>query len=419
MVIACFRLIRCKLAVQNNQFWGFEKVLKTNAVLLTFVSVFVALFSQKDLQAQSATNLKYSPELGCTYEIGRILRIYPDLPAIDYTGICRLDIDFNTYGAQWWNKAYGYPTLGCQLASGWLGNNDVLGAFFAVVPNLRFKLFAAKHNEFYTRVGMGFAYFTKPYNRETNPGNMLIGSAITNITSLQFMYSRALSPSYWVNAGVGFLHFSNGHTQLPNVGLNMPSLQLGISIREFGTPIVEPTKEMNVLASNELTMDAIVGLGFHEFGETTEPTGGIKYPVYSFGLALSRNLGTIHVVQLGFTYTYYTSFRDYIVNQSFFNEQLSLNASTFALYAGHEFVLGQFGLDLKLGMYLYNPFRRKYNREVLDKPNGFKDISTNKLGINFYFSDTRLKRKGLYMGMHIKANLGQADFAEFSMGYRF
>lgn len=393
------------------------KAYKLHMLLLAFVLTMLA--PENVLQAQRTSRYAYKPEFAGTFEIGRILRIYPDLPAIDYTGISRLDFDFNTYGAQWWNKAYRYPTLGCQFATGWLGNNDVLGAFFAAVPNLRFKLFESKRNAFYTRVGMGFAYFTKPYDRETNPGNMLIGSAITNITSLQFMYSRALSTACWVNAGVGFLHFSNGHTQLPNVGLNMPSLQLGISIREFGTPIVEPTKEVNVLASNEITMDAIVGLGLHEFGETTEPTGGIKYPVYSFGLALSRNLGTIHVVQLGFTYTYYTSFRDYIVNQSFYNEQLGLNASTVAVYAGHEFILGQIGLDLKLGLYLYNPFRRKYNREVLLKPTSFKDISTNKLGINFYLSDTRLKRKGLYLGMHIKANLGQADFAELSMGYRF
>lgn len=417
MVIACFTVSVCKLAVKNKEVWSSVKTLQTWALLIAFTVVFVG--SQNHLYAQSVPHLGYYPELGGTVEIGKILRIYPNLPAMEYSSISRLDLDFKTYGAQWWNKAYAYPTIGCQLASGWLGNTEVLGGFLAIVPNLRFKVFSATHSEFYTRIGMGFAYFTNPYDRETNPTNMLIGSAITNITSIQFMYSRALAPNFSVNAGVGFLHFSNGHTQLPNVGLNMPSLQLGLSLREFGFPVAKPLHDSDNFSSKRLRMDAIVGLGMHEFGETTEPTGGIKYPIYSLGFALSRNLGTIHVVQLGFTYTYYTSFRDYIVNQSFFNEQLGLKAATVSVYAGHEFILGQFGLDLKLGLYLYNPFRRKYNREVLNKPNGFKDISTNKLGINYYFLDTRLKRKGLYVGMHIKANLGQADFAEFSMGYRF
>lgn len=409
--------------LKTSVFSGFvwPKTPITNRRLL-FYGVLLSSFLAIGFQghAQSAPQQQTSSfELGGALELGKILKIYPDLPPIGNVWTYKLDFDWKTTGRQWWNKAYRYPTLGCQVVVGSLGNPEVLGVFAAVLPNLRFKLFGAGHHQVYTRIGMGFAYFNKPYNQQSNPTNLLVGSALTNITSLQLVYSAGVSRFLSLNAGVGFQHFSNGHTQLPNVGINMPSAQLGFSLLMYQKPVHKLVNVQDSTPNREYTMDAIVGLGWHEFGETTEPTGGIKYPVYSFGLAISKNLGTIHVVQLGVTYSYYTSFRDYIAYQSFFNEQLALNASTFSIYAGHEFILGHLGLDLKLGAYLYNPFRRKYNHEVLNKPNGFKEISTNKLGINYYFSDTRLNRKGLYIGLHIKANLGQADFAEFSMGYRF
>jgi hypothetical protein len=389
-----------------------------NKVFIRITVFLLCLILLKQAVAQRDTIEPRNFGISFTVEAGKILKIYPVFPELKPALISRLDLDWQTQGRQSWNKHFNYPVTGIQLVYGSLGNNDVLGTMAAVIPNLKFRLFPGHKGNVSLRFGMGFAWFSKPYDAFDNPENLLVGSAITNITSLQLMYSTGLFHAVQLQAGAGFLHFSNGQTQLPNVGINLPSLHLGLGYRPHYER-KEVDIRVDLMPSTDIKMNLEFGLGWHEFGETTEPTGGIKYPVYSVGISLSKNTGYIHNWQLGLWLNHYASFRDYIVSQDFYDEQVWLNSSTLILYAGHEFMLGRLGLDTKFGLYLYNPFRRKYNDDVLLKQNNFKELSSNKLGVNYYFFDTKTTRNGLFIGIHIKANLGQADFAEISAGYRF
>ena len=78
------------------------------------------------------------------------------------------------------------------------------------------------------KLGTGFAWFTNPYDKIDNTENKLVGSHITNATELSLAVWFAFLPEWRIEAGTSFLHFSNGHTSIPNLGLNDVTAKVGI-----------------------------------------------------------------------------------------------------------------------------------------------------------------------------------------------
>jgi hypothetical protein len=349
---------------------------------------------------------------------GRILRNYPDFPDRSMSFFAGADLSVKTRGNRPWHYFLGYPEAGAVVWYGIPGNDSVLGRIAGICPYLGFDLGRpGSRTMLHLRYGMGFAWISRPYHRTQNPTNNLSGSHLSNVTTLEFMLRQTLAPAWKASAGVGFMHFSNGHTQLPNLGTNIPSLVVGLQY----TPQVKLVTPDTSLAGypRPLQFGVEFGLGWHEFGESTEPVGGAKYPVYSVGFMLSKLTHPVHLWQAGIFINYYTSFHHFIVSQEMYQNRQALHAATVVLFAGHQLMMGRLGLDVKMGLYLWNPFRRKYHTEIIQKPEPLKMLSSNKLGVNYYFFDPARNAFNLYVGIHIKANLGQADFTEFSLGCRF
>ncbi|MBO4826627.1 MAG: acyloxyacyl hydrolase [Prevotella sp.] len=81
---------------------------------------------------------------------------------------------------------------------------------------------------------LGVTFGWNPYNADTNPDNRVIGSKVTAYIDADFYLNWRLSSHFDINAGVSFSHFSNGNTQLPNSGLNIAGLKVGIVYRTNG-----------------------------------------------------------------------------------------------------------------------------------------------------------------------------------------
>jgi hypothetical protein len=46
-------------------------------------------------------------------------------------------------------------------------------------------------------------------------------------------------------------------------------------------------------------------------------------------------------------------------------------------------------------------------------------FNSNKLGVNYYLFNTKRGGGNLRLGLYIKANMGQADFVEWQVGWLF
>jgi hypothetical protein len=266
---------------------------------------------------------------------------------------------------------------------------------------------------------MGFSAFNKPYNINTNPTNFLIGSPITNMTVISLCARYAVASNWNMYTGVSFFHFSNGHYELPNVGVNVPEVEMGLKYYLKGRPLYTGTDTTNAAQYNhKFHLNLFAGEGLHQFGSAGKPTGGLRYAVYQGGIYVVKRAGSIHNWQAGFLLNYYTDYYSYIVDQELFSTNQRLQSFTLTAFAGHEFILNHVGLLTQVGFNLYNPFYEKVN---VDQVQGFSDTYlTTKIGIIYYVNNPMFNLKNrLYFGIYLECHFTEADFAQLGMGYSF
>ena len=148
----------------------------------------------------------------------------------------------------------------------------------------------------------------------------------------------------------------------------------------------------------------------------------------------------------GFYYRFYEHYYDYIRNNgALVDEQLPHfksnpfgYATNFGLFATSELLLGHVGFEFDLGLNIYKPFykidwqlNQGYSYEnnngetfvVLGELDWYYEIKrtvSSRMGLKYYlWSTTNSPKDNMYIGAHINANLGQADFTELSIGYTY
>ena len=323
-----------------------------------------------------------------------------------------------------WAKYYNYPETGLSFFGSYLGNNKIYGNQFSLSPYIQFKL-NNKSKPFYIKLAIGASYFTTHFDSISNTDNVAIGSSFT------WGFQAFLYKSIYHNNGVhlrlggGYSHASNGHTQLPNFGLNSGLLSLAAQFYNPKKEVKQLTSTVSKQKSKNLFINFRQGLGFHELGATAEPVGGIKREVYtsslSFGVVFNKHLK----IRSGFAYRYYEQYNNYIKeteNPDFINNPI-LSSSNLYFFIGSEFLMGHVGLDVMGGLNLYKPFYKEFNT-AYEKNDGvkylLKKLFTTRMGLNLYLLDAnKLPKHNVFIGAHINANFGQADFTEFNLGYQF
>ncbi len=322
-----------------------------------------------------------------------------------------------------WGKYYNFPESGFSVFASNLGNNHIYGNQFSLLPYISFKL-KEKEKPWFLKVGIGMSYFTTYFDSINNPKNVAIGSSFTWAFEA-FLYKTIYkSNNITYRIGAGYSHASNGHTQLPNFGLNSALLSFSTQFHsnnesnsnfEILTKKYKDTKHYFLQFRN--------GVGFHELGATAEPVGGTKREVFTTAISGGIIFNNHLKIRTGFAYRYYEQFRHYVfVNQTEeYLNHINWSASNIYFFAGCELLMSHFSLDVSGGLNLYKPFYKEFN-SVYEKNRGFryeiKKWLNSRMGLNLYlFNTNKNPTHNVYMGAHINANFGQADFTEFNLGY--
>jgi hypothetical protein len=355
--------------------------------------------------------------------IGKILNNMPEMPDRTLSVFGDINIAWQTRGKQIWNQYYKYPQVGLLVSAGYLGNNDILGHSISVVPNLSIRLSNWKKVNIYILLGAGLSYFTKIYDEIDNKENGLIGTKITNKSLVAFDLNYHLSKHFVLTAGVSASHYSDGHFQLPNFGMNIPAINIGVKYFPTTFPREYYKYDSLITYNKNLLFNLKFGIGYHEFGTTIKPTGGPKYPIYSATAYLSKRLNTILNFQFGINYNYYTSYYDFIISQEYYTSHKHFRASSIIAFMGVEFFIGKFGFSGQLGSYLYNKFYKDL-QDLRSMGRSWRYQSaryiTTRLGVQYYvFKPITSTKLNPWIGAFLKSNGGAADFAEICIGCAF
>ena len=357
------------------------------------------------------------------YSVGKIVpnysKLFPTSSAQQALTLSfgKINMDTNS-----WGKYYRFPETGLSIFASNLGNNKVFGNQFSVLPFIRFKVLN-QNKPVYIKLALGVTYFTTHFDSLTNKENLSNGSPFSWAFQAMLYKTIYQKNNFNIKLVGGYSHHSNGHTQIPNYGLN--SALFGISAQwdknRKESQTSNNTKQESIL--KKYFFNFREGLGFHELGATDKPIGGVKKMVYtsamSFGLLFKHHIKW----KSGFSYRYYEHYYNYIQknNLTAYNDSPNWSASNIYFFTGVELLMNHIAIDVEGGLNLYKPFYEKFNIDFKND-NDFryelKKLFNARLGLNYYVMNTlKSPTHNMFVGAHINSNFGQADFSEFSIGY--
>ncbi len=360
------------------------------------------------------------------FSVGKALPTNSNFPATRFQNIYTLSIGKILHDPKkLWAVYLNYPSTGLSVSYTTYGNNQIFGHSITVLPYFSLNIWRRHFNSLHFKIGLGGTYFSRSYNENNNPRNLAIGSKLTWVFQVTAYYNVLISKYNDLNIGLSFIHHSNGHTKMPNLGLN--SLLISLSSRIYMEPVATGNKEKfkkpKLKHSKQYFVVARLGIGMHEFGGPSTETGGVARAVNVFSVGAGTIFKQVVKVRIGFAYRFYQQYYNYILDYQpeAFKDHPVYNASNYQVYFGTELLLGHIGVDGEIGVNIIKPFF-SYHQELYGDDEGLKrwlkKTFFTRLGLRFYMTNTANNPKNnLFVGAYINANLSQADFSELSLGF--
>ncbi|MGH1336317.1 MAG: acyloxyacyl hydrolase [Aureispira sp.] len=297
-------------------------------------------------QAQKGWYVEGSLHFGRAFKHRSTITI--DFP--DWSYGAEINLERQTYGSKSWNERCGFPRWGIALAYHYTGNAQQMGHGIAILPNVTIDFVRKEHWRIFGRLGVGLGIITKPYDRRSNPLNNMVGSYLNNNTSLRLGMAIDLHPQWELRPSATFTHYSNAASTLPNLGINIPSFQLGLCYRP--NPV---TKEDYIYAAEKPTRNkriqfsALVTGGLREIATSNGP----KYPVWQTSVDAGLFLSPNNRLKMGMEYDYLAAFYAFNKhNGSSSKEDLHWQASRLTLFLADEIFIGRLSINAQVGVYL-------------------------------------------------------------------
>lgn len=355
--------------------------------------------------------------------------------------IFNLGRDQSTNSQEWAQRLKG-PTTGVSLGFTDLGNKDSLGYAISAIPFIEFKIF--KSNRFKILSGLGASYFTKKFDPVTNPNNMAVTTDFTWAFRMYLLYKMFSTRDVDWRVGVGYSHHSNGHTRLLNQGYNSFLLSFSAEIKNLRNQNQStiPTSDFSYKKTKYSYLEFRSGWGQNVLALAFNDPKNVFTVAGEYGFVYNNTWK----IGLGLYYRFYEHYYDYIKgNESlvqdgqeydYFKDNPWYYATNFGVSLRAEVMMNHIAFDVQLGYNFHKPFYKldwKINqgwdntpREIpeywqlgeLDSNYKFKYRISSRLGLKYYLIGMdQAPRNNFYIGAHLNANLGQADFTELNFGF--
>lgn len=349
-------------------------------------------------QADPSQKPKYIKHLDISSEGGPMLGNGTDLGeqiknSSRYFGV-DVRLGFQRGNESIYSRAYRYPTMGVGFYSSTFHNANVgepnAVYFFMDIP------MSYSHEKdwmFSYFFSYGLSYNFNPYHPEDNPINLFIGSYRNVYVHLGLKAARRLTSRVELNATLGFKHFSNGASSLPNSGINLIPLSLGMGYRltKSHNKDFTPTPLPEHKPKTAIHFHLAPGVKEYFIGDNKNLKLGA-------GLHVLQEISHMHRLGVGLDYFYAANSRERIADT---NNTRFWDANSFALFASWEWLLTE-NLYAPMGVGIY------LNRNL---HNGEENWYYQRLGLRYRFNNN------VFAGVSIKAHKARADFFEWTVGY--
>jgi hypothetical protein len=223
---------------------------------------------------------------------------------------------------------------------------DRFGDSYALIGALNFSLLKAKNTELFVTPGLGLGYLEETWF--TN-GNVLVGSHLNFSSRIALKLVTRIGPSTKLSAGLDILHFSNGGTRVPNNGMNVSSVSLGIMQSLKTAAVVDTASWRKPMDYKKHSFD--IGLNMGRRGVYRSKDGLYKTGLYA---GYNYRLNTVLGIGGGLDAVYYYSIYDPLRNtETYQSKASSFDRWRVGIAVGPDLWMGRLGLGVKYGYYLH------------------------------------------------------------------
>lgn len=345
-------------------------------------------------------NSKKYFSLDASYFYGTIAEHNPDLAHLITGHPEGLIIGFNrkTFGAEAWERRYGYPDVGFSFTYQDL-KNPYLGHNYGLYAHMGFYFF---RRNLMLRVGQGLAMTSKPYDADENYRNKAYGSKILSSTFLMLNYKREnIFDGIGLQGGISLIHYSNADFRSPNASTNSFTFNVGMNYQLDGRDYPD-----------------YIPKGEHE--KYTEPV--------HFNFALRSGVNTMGVIgSKQYPFLTLTAFADKVLNHKStlqagtelflsraMEERIHYESVAYPLgettgdedakrvgaFVGHQLTFNKLSVITQLGYYVYYPYDQYVERVY------------NRIGLR------RIISEHFWGSVTVHSHWANAEAVEFSIGYR-
>ena len=313
--------------------------------------------------------------------------------AVSHPTGAELNLQKQTNGSKAWHQLYKFPTVGYSLVY-FDFHNPRLGQSVALTTYVNKTIQKSRNGRLNYRLGVGLAYLSRIYDQETNFKNSVASSFLNAALQTRFEYEYRLSGKVFGLIGLGLNHYSNGATSKPNLGINIPTLSLGLNYHTVPEPVFtqQPLPEF----SGKWFATASTTMGWRQISALIPE----KFLVQSFTLTANKPLNRKSHLVLGLEGFYDRSLKVQQQTDTTLIGKPFPDTKKAGLLVGHDLWLGDLALELQLGYYIYRPYKAAtpyYER----------------LGLKYNIS------RHLFAALNLKVHAFAADVVEFRLGYKF
>ncbi|HEY6161134.1 MAG TPA: acyloxyacyl hydrolase [Bacteroidia bacterium] len=300
-----------------------------------------------------------------------------------------------THGEKKWQRDYHYPEIGLTFFYISFGNPQMLGSGISVYPFINFHV---THNR---RLDLRFkailapapGFVTKKFDRLENHKNTVLGTHVNGYAGYRLIAIIPVGKNLRLETGIGISHFSNGGTRLPNLGINIPTAELGLAYH-FNNKNVQLIPDTSGKSGKQNSFSFHASTGF----TSINPPGQKEYPAYNLSAQFERQVSNKSKWLAGTDLVFNSSHLAEYRSDTIVHLHSDLQNLQWGIKGGYELVMGQLSFPMEMGIYLYSI-------------NTDDRLFFHRLGIRYHFNEH------WSAAVCLKLHWANASYFEWGVGY--
>lgn len=364
--------------------------MKSSLVFILFFSISLSILTAQEME-------KSPMRIGLKGGVGYMITHSPIMEYVSEQNIYKTELYFEKQliGTKSWHQRYAFPFAGFSISRFDFAKDEFFGSAYGIAPYYSFLLKGNEKLGLNLRTSVGFGWIENAFDIENNHKNVAIGSNLNLYFSVLMQAHWMPLKSWGISLGANFSHFSNTSFSKPNLGINLPSAEIGIFYQIGSSPKLSVQEEEKATSKDQIQIRWANGIN------ENFPVNGPKFIASASSIEWERTINHKSSLGAGMDLYYNPAQKaklaqdSVFINGGFENLQIGISLH-------HLLKFGQFGLGLKAGYYLQkkDPELKSYYTEVYGQQYVIKNLTA------FVSLKTHLARAE-YLLVGVKYNLSR------------